>query len=146
MRNCASATRSMLESSVSSHKHAQPSMTLRASRQEREMIDGMLRYNNEVERVLSSSSSSSSIFTRNSGAIFEWLGPRKSDFGIVNVDITTYDAKSGGESGANEHTGDGCEAGSDFWKQQMRQSMCTTNHSDRFSLVQGINLSSSTRS
>lgn len=101
-------------------------------------LEEVIRYNNEVEQGLSSS-----IFTRDLGAIFEWLGPRGSDCGIVNVNIPTNGAEIGGAFGGNKHTGDGREAGSDSWKQYMRRSTCTINHSDRLPLAQGINFSSS---
>uniref|UniRef100_A0A670JM74 Alpha-aminoadipic semialdehyde dehydrogenase n=1 Tax=Podarcis muralis TaxID=64176 RepID=A0A670JM74_PODMU len=48
-------------------------------------------WNNEVKQGLSSS-----IFTKDLGRIFRWLGPKGSDCGIVNVNIPTSGAEIGG--------------------------------------------------
>uniref|UniRef100_M3YN06 Aldehyde dehydrogenase 7 family member A1 n=1 Tax=Mustela putorius furo TaxID=9669 RepID=M3YN06_MUSPF len=51
-------------------------------------------WNNEVKQGLSSS-----IFTKDLGRIFRWLGPKGSDCGIVNVNIPTSGAEIGGAFG-----------------------------------------------
>lgn len=97
-------------------------------------LEQVIEYNNEAEQGLSSS-----LFTRDVGKIFHWLGPKGSDCGIVNVNIPTNGAEIGGAFGGNKHTGDGRESGSDSWKQYMRRSTCTINYSDQLPLAQGIN-------
>ena len=92
--------------------------------------------NNSVDQGLSSS-----LFTRDLGKIFHWLGPKGSDCGIVNVNIPTNGAEIGGAFGGNKHTGDGRESGSDSWKQYMRRSTCTINYGDQLPLAQGISFS-----
>lgn len=89
--------------------------------------------NNEVDQGLSSS-----IFTKDLGRIFKWMGPSGSDCGIVNVNIPTSGAEIGGAFGGNKHTGGGRESGSDAWKQYMRRSTCTINYSKELPLAQGI--------
>uniref|UniRef100_A0A2K6UJN8 Aldehyde dehydrogenase domain-containing protein n=1 Tax=Saimiri boliviensis boliviensis TaxID=39432 RepID=A0A2K6UJN8_SAIBB len=90
-------------------------------------------WNNEVKQGLSSS-----IFTKDLGRIFRWLGPKGSDCGIVNVNIPTSGAEIGGAFGGEKHTGGGRESGSDAWKQYMRRSTCTINYSKDLPLAQGI--------
>ncbi|KAA0704451.1 Alpha-aminoadipic semialdehyde dehydrogenase [Triplophysa tibetana] len=90
-------------------------------------------WNNEVKQGLSSS-----IFTRDMGRVFRWLGPKGSDCGIVNVNIPTSGAEIGGAFGGEKHTGGGRESGSDSWKQYMRRSTCTINYSKDLPLAQGI--------
>ena len=65
---------------------------------------------------------SSSLFTRDIGKIFDWMGPGGSDCGLVNVNIPTSGAEIGGAFGGEKHTGGGRESGSDSWKQYMRRS------------------------
>ncbi|XP_043833211.1 alpha-aminoadipic semialdehyde dehydrogenase isoform X2 [Dromiciops gliroides] len=91
------------------------------------------KWNNEVKQGLSSS-----IFTKDLGRIFRWLGPKGSDCGIVNVNIPTSGAEIGGAFGGEKHTGGGRESGSDSWKQYMRRSTCTINYSKDLPLAQGI--------
>jgi aldehyde dehydrogenase family 7 protein A1 len=90
--------------------------------------------NNSVPQGLSSS-----LFTRDSNSIFKWIGPNGSDCGIVNVNIPTSGAEIGGAFGGNKETGGGREAGSDSWKQYMRQSTITVNYGTKLPLAQGIN-------
>ncbi|KAL4677544.1 hypothetical protein H8959_020218 [Pygathrix nigripes] len=90
-------------------------------------------WNNEVKQGLSSS-----IFTKDLGRIFRWLGPKGSDCGIVNVNIPTSRAEIGGALGGEKHTGGGRESGSDAWKHYMRRSTCTINYSEDLPLAQGI--------
>ncbi|KAM4707920.1 alpha-aminoadipic semialdehyde dehydrogenase [Discoglossus pictus] len=90
-------------------------------------------WNNEVKQGLSSS-----IFTKDLGRIFRWLGPKGSDCGIVNVNIPTSGAEIGGAFGGEKHTGGGRESGSDSWKHYMRRSTCTINYSKDLPLAQGI--------
>ncbi|XP_039766726.1 alpha-aminoadipic semialdehyde dehydrogenase isoform X3 [Ornithorhynchus anatinus] len=95
--------------------------------------DEVFAWNNEVKQGLSSS-----LFTKDLGRIFRWLGPKGSDCGIVNVNIPTSGAEIGGAFGGEKHTGGGRESGSDAWKQYMRRSTCTINYSKDLPLAQGI--------
>ncbi|XP_044734991.1 putative aldehyde dehydrogenase family 7 member A1 homolog isoform X2 [Chrysoperla carnea] len=92
-----------------------------------------ISWNNEVPQGLSSS-----LFTQNVNNIFEWIGPFGSDCGIINVNIPTSGAEIGGAFGGEKHTGGGRESGSDSWKQYMRRSTITINHSRELPLAQGI--------
>ncbi|GAB5035552.1 aldehyde dehydrogenase [Nannochloropsis oceanica] len=92
-----------------------------------------IRMNNEVKQGLSSA-----LFTSSPSSVFEWTGPGGSDCGIVNVNIGTSGAEIGGAFGGNKETGWGRESGSDAWKQYMRRSTCTINHSKELPLAQGI--------
>lgn len=96
-------------------------------------VDEAIKWNNEVPQGLSSS-----IFTQNIENIFKWIGPKGSDCGIVNVNIPTSGAEIGGAFGGEKHTGGGRESGSDSWKQYMRRSTITINHSKELPLAQGI--------
>merc|ERR1712106_850873 len=71
-------------------------------------VDHGIAINNEVEQGLSSS-----IFTKDLGNVFQWLGPKGSDCGIVNVNIPTSGAEIGGAFGGEKSTGGGRESGSD---------------------------------
>ena len=64
---------------------------------------------------------SSSLFTKDMGRLFHWMGPAGSDCGIINVNIPTSGAEIGGAFGGEKHTGGGRESGSDAWKQYMRR-------------------------
>jgi aldehyde dehydrogenase family 7 protein A1 len=90
--------------------------------------------NNSVPQGLSSS-----LFTTNQRAVFEWSGPSGSDCGIVNINIGPSGAEIGGAFGGEKDTGGGRESGSDAWKQYMRRSTCTVNYSKELPLAQGIN-------
>jgi len=96
-------------------------------------LDQGIAFNNEVEQGLSSS-----IFTKDLGNVFKWLGPKGSDCGIVNVNIPTSGAEIGGAFGGEKSTGGGRESGSDAWKQYMRRSTCTINYTKELPLAQGI--------
>ncbi|XP_066156426.1 alpha-aminoadipic semialdehyde dehydrogenase [Euwallacea fornicatus] len=96
-------------------------------------VEEAIKWNNEVPQGLSSS-----IFTQNVANIFKWIGPKGSDCGIVNVNIPTSGAEIGGAFGGEKHTGGGRESGSDSWKQYMRRSTITINHSKELPLAQGI--------
>nr|XP_022900431.1 alpha-aminoadipic semialdehyde dehydrogenase [Onthophagus taurus] len=100
---------------------------------ESESVEEAIKWNNEVPQGLSSS-----IFTQSIGNIFKWIGPKGSDCGIVNVNIPTSGAEIGGAFGGEKHTGGGRESGSDAWKQYMRRSTITINHSKDLPLAQGI--------
>lgn len=99
-------------------------------------VDEAIKLNNSVAQGLSSS-----LFTKDLGQIFKWTGPDGSDCGIVNVNIGTSGAEIGGAFGGEKETGGGRESGSDSWKQYMRRSTCTINHSDHLPLAQGVNFS-----
>jgi aldehyde dehydrogenase family 7 protein A1 len=92
-----------------------------------------IKLNNDVPQGLSSS-----LFTTNQAAIFQWSGPEGSDCGIVNVNIGPSGAEIGGAFGGEKTTGGGRESGSDSWKQYCRRSTCTINHSKELPLAQGI--------
>lgn len=96
-------------------------------------LDHGISINNEVEQGLSSS-----VFTKDLGNVFQWLGPKGSDCGIVNVNIPTSGAEIGGAFGGEKSTGGGRESGSDSWKQYMRRSTCTINYTKELPLAQGI--------
>ncbi|XP_075220107.1 aldehyde dehydrogenase 7 family member A1 [Lycorma delicatula] len=96
-------------------------------------VDEAIEWNNEVKQGLSSS-----LFTQDISTLIQWIGPFGSDCGIVNVNIPTSGAEIGGAFGGNKHTGGGRESGSDSWKQYMRRSTITINHSNTLTLAQGI--------
>jgi aldehyde dehydrogenase family 7 protein A1 len=96
-------------------------------------IEEAVKWNNEVTQGLSSS-----IFTKDVSNVFRWLGPKGSDCGIVNVNVSTSGAEIGGAFGGEKHTGGGRESGSDSWKQYMRRSTCTINYGTELPLAQGI--------
>jgi len=98
-----------------------------------DLKDG-IKKNNAVPQGLASS-----LFTTNQQAVFEWTGPHGSDCGIVNVNIGPSGAEIGGAFGGEKETGGGRESGADSWKQYMRRSTCTVNHSNDLPLAQGIN-------
>jgi aldehyde dehydrogenase family 7 protein A1 len=96
-------------------------------------LDEAIRVNNEVPQGLSSS-----LFTKDITNVFKWLGPKGSDCGLVNVNVSTSGAEIGGAFGGEKHTGGGRESGSDAWKQYMRRSTCTINYGKQMPLAQGI--------
>ncbi|KXS12040.1 Aldedh-domain-containing protein [Gonapodya prolifera JEL478] len=92
-----------------------------------------IQLNNAVPQGLSSS-----IFTSDVRALFEFIGPNGSDCGIVNVNVPTSGAEVGAAFGGEKETGGGREAGSDAWKQYCRRSTTTINFGDDLPLAQGI--------
>lgn len=80
-------------------------------------LDEAIKWNNEVNEGLSSS-----LFTQKMSSLFQWVGPKGSDCGIVNLNIPTSGAEIGGAFGGEKHTGGGRESGSDSWKAYMRRS------------------------
>jgi len=96
-------------------------------------LDEAIKINNSVPQGLSSS-----LFTKNLQNYFKWIGPLGSDCGIINCNIGPSGAEIGGAFGGEKATGGGREAGSDSWKQYMRRSTCTVNHSDDLPLAQGV--------
>ncbi|KAE8752996.1 hypothetical protein FOCC_FOCC000342 [Frankliniella occidentalis] len=96
-------------------------------------VEQAMQWNNSVKQGLSSS-----IFTKDLGTIFKWIGPKGSDCGIINVNIPTNGAEIGGAFGGEKHTGGGRESGSDSWKQYMRRATITINYSKELPLAQGI--------
>lgn len=89
--------------------------------------------NNSVRQGLSSS-----LFTQDLSNMFHFYGPKGSDTGIVNVNVGPSGAEIGGAFGGEKETGGGRESGSDSWKQYMRRSTCTINHSQGLALAQGV--------
>ncbi|MEM9026675.1 MAG: aldehyde dehydrogenase family protein, partial [Verrucomicrobiota bacterium] len=81
---------------------------------------------------------SSSIFTQNLLEAEKFLSSAGSDCGIVNVNIGTCGAEIGGAFGGNKDTGGGRVAGSDSWKNYMRNSTQTINYSGEMLLAQGV--------
>lgn len=96
-------------------------------------LEQAIAWNNEASQGLSSS-----LFTRDTGRLFNWLSTNGSDCGIVNVNTSTSGAEIGGAFGGEKHTGGGRESGSDSWKQYCRRSTCTINYGDELPLAQGI--------
>src|ERR1700733_10582212 len=88
-------------------------------------LDQALAWHNDVPQGLSSA-----IFTGSLIASETFLSPRGSDCGIVNVNIGTSGAETGGAFGGEKDTGGGREAGSDSWKAYIRRQTCTLNWSD----------------
>ena len=80
---------------------------------------------------------SSAIFTTDLREAEHFL--RRSDCGIVNVNIGTSGAEIGGAFGGEKDTGGGREAGADAWKAYMRRQTSTTYYgSTPPALAQGI--------
>lgn len=96
-------------------------------------FDEAIAVNNETSQGLSSS-----LFTQDPTKLFEWIGPKGSDCGIVNVNIGTSGAEIGGAFGGEKETGGGRESGSDSWKSYMRRSTCTINFGKELPLAQGV--------
>lgn len=96
-------------------------------------LNEAIEWNNEVDHGLSSS-----LFTSNIGSAFQWIGEGGSDCGIVNINTSPSGAEIGGAFGGEKHTGGGRESGSDAWKQYVRRSTITVNHSPDLPLAQGL--------
>ncbi|XP_043800290.1 putative aldehyde dehydrogenase family 7 member A1 homolog [Apis laboriosa] len=96
-------------------------------------LEDAIAINNNVQQGLSSS-----LFTKNLGNIFQWMGPHGSDCGIVNVNIGTSGAEIGGAFGGEKATGGGRESGSDAWKNYMRRTTITINYGNEMPLAQGL--------
>lgn len=96
-------------------------------------LNQAIEWNNEVDHGLSSS-----LFTTSIGSAFQWIGENGSDCGIVNINTSPSGAEIGGAFGGEKHTGGGRESGSDAWKQYVRRSTITVNHSADLPLAQGI--------
>jgi aldehyde dehydrogenase family 7 protein A1 len=92
----------------------------------------------EINNKYSEHGLSASLFTQSPTDLFKWLGAGGSDTGIVNVNIPTNGAEIGGGFGGEKATGGGREAGSDSWKQYMKQSTVTINYGTQLPLAQGI--------
>jgi aldehyde dehydrogenase family 7 protein A1 len=86
-------------------------------------IDEAISYNNEVPHGLASA-----IFTNKLNYVFQWIGPRGSDTGLINVNTGTTGSEVGGAYGGEKESGSGRETGSDAWKQYMRQSTIKLNY------------------
>ncbi|KAK4687901.1 hypothetical protein P7C73_g2201, partial [Tremellales sp. Uapishka_1] len=98
-----------------------------------ESLDEAIKINNSVPQGLSSS-----LFTTSIKSMGKWLGPNGSDCGIVNVNVGTNGAEIGAAFGGNKSTGWGRESGGDAWKQYVRWSSATVNHSNKMPLAQGV--------
>ena len=85
-------------------------------------IEEAIKYNNEVPYGLASA-----IFTNKLNYVFQWIGPRGSDTGLINVNTGTTGSEVGGAYGGEKESGSGRETGSDAWKQYMRQSTIKLN-------------------
>jgi aldehyde dehydrogenase family 7 protein A1 len=98
-----------------------------------DLAEGIQR-NNDVPQGLSSS-----LFTTNQAAVFQWTGANGSDCGIVNINIGPSGAEIGGAFGGEKETGGGRESGSDAWMGYTRRTTCTINYSKDLPLAQGVN-------
>lgn len=85
-------------------------------------IEEAIQYNNEVPHGLASA-----IFTNKLNYVFQWIGPRGSDTGLINVNTGTTGSEVGGAYGGEKESGSGRETGSDSWRQYMRQSTIKLN-------------------
>jgi len=95
-------------------------------------LDEAIAIHNAVPQGLSSA-----IFTTDLREAAQFQ--RRSDCGIVNVNIGTSGAEIGGAFGGEKDTGGGREAGSDAWKTYMRRQTSTTYYgTDPPALAQGI--------
>jgi aldehyde dehydrogenase (NAD+) len=95
-------------------------------------LDEAIAIHNAVPQGLSSA-----IFTTDLREAEQFL--RRSDCGIVNVNIGTSGAEIGGAFGGEKDTGGGREAGSDAWKAYMRRQTSTTYYGTTPpALAQGI--------
>jgi aldehyde dehydrogenase (NAD+) len=95
-------------------------------------LDEAIAIHNAVPQGLSSA-----IFTTDLREAAQFQ--RRSDCGIVNVNIGTSGAEIGGAFGGEKDTGGGREAGSDAWKTYMRRQTSTTyDGTDPPALAQGI--------
>ncbi|WP_198972689.1 L-piperidine-6-carboxylate dehydrogenase [Xylophilus sp. ASV27] len=81
---------------------------------------------------------SSSIFTNDLREAEAFLGAAGSDCGMANVNIGPSGAEIGGAFGGEKDSGGDRESGSDAWKQYMRRTTNTINHSTELPLAQGI--------
>ena len=84
---------------------------------------------------------SSALFTSNFRNVFNWMGPRGSECGIINVNTSCSGAEIGGAFGGEKETGAGRESGSDSWKQYMRRGTCAINYGTSVPLAQGVDFS-----
>ncbi|KAK9900146.1 NAD-aldehyde dehydrogenase [Cystobasidium minutum MCA 4210] len=96
-------------------------------------LEEAIELNNKVRQGLSSS-----LFTNDVKAMFEWCGAAGSDCGIVNVNQSTSGAEIGAGFGGNKATGWGRESGGDAWKQYCSWKSSTINFSGQLGLAQGI--------
>jgi aldehyde dehydrogenase (NAD+) len=95
-------------------------------------LDEAIAIHNAVPQGLSSA-----IFTTDLREVEHFK--RRSDCGIVNVNIGTSGAEIGGAFGGEKDTGGGREAGSDAWKAYMRRQTSTTYYGTTPpALAQGI--------
>lgn len=92
-----------------------------------------VKVNNQVEQGLTSA-----LFSNDMREVFEWVGPRGSDTGIINVNTSCSGAEIGGAFGGNKKTGGGRESGSTAWQQYMRRGTCTINFGKTLPLAQGV--------
>lgn len=84
---------------------------------------------------------SSALFTKDFRNVFNWIGPRGSECGIINVNTSCSGAEIGGAFGGEKDTGAGRESGSDSWKQYMRRGTCAINYGTSVPLAQGVDFS-----
>lgn len=96
-------------------------------------LEDAISLNNSVRQGLSSS-----LFTNDMKAVFQWCGAAGSDCGIVNVNQSTSGAEIGCGFGGNKATGGGRESGGDAWKQYCAWKTSTINFGSSLGLAQGI--------
>ncbi|HCE65883.1 MAG TPA: aldehyde dehydrogenase family protein, partial [Deinococcus radiodurans] len=98
-----------------------------------EQLDDAIALHNAVPQGLSSC-----IFSNDLREVERFIGASGSDCGMANVNIGPSGAEIGGAFGGEKETGGDRESGSDAWKQYMRRSTSTINHSRELPLAQGI--------
>ena len=96
-------------------------------------LDDAIALHNAVPQGLSSC-----IFSNDLREVERFIGASGSDCGMANVNIGPSGAEIGGAFGGEKETGGDRESGSDAWKQYMRRSTSTINHSRELPLAQGI--------
>jgi aldehyde dehydrogenase (NAD+) len=96
-------------------------------------VEQAIALNNEVDQGLSSA-----IFSTNHNQIETFLSTKGCDCGIVNVNLGTSGAETGGAFGGEKDTGGGRECGSDAWINYMRRQTVTINYGTTLPLAQGI--------
>lgn len=81
---------------------------------------------------------SASLWSRDLAKAMQFIGPNGSDCGVVNVNQSTHWAELSTSFGGNKSTGWGREGGGEAWRNFVRWSSVTINHSSDMPLSQGI--------
>ncbi len=96
-------------------------------------LDQAIELNNAVPQGLASC-----IFSNDLREAERFVSAAGSDCGLVNINAGPSGAEIGAAFGGEKETGGGRESGSDAWKQYMRRTTSTVNHSADLPLAQGI--------